>query len=235
MVEAVEEEAMFLFGFFIIIFPLLLAIPIVAARIHLKPLRELARQRRLPVQFALTDILLLLAMLGLSGSVLASIPDSSDRFIAMISVWVALTISWYYAVRLVSQAGVTEFRRRFWMIAFAVPYAIFGFYLLFIIPGTFTTGSMALSSKGGYNIEESHIQFFWLHVKVTAANAELIQKTLLGTWILMGIVWIFVPRRLARWAIANQGYIPPPQTTELPQSPTDAPLLDPHVKDLKLK
>jgi hypothetical protein len=226
---------MFALGFFIILFPLLLAIPVISARIHLKPLRELARQRRLPIQFALTDILLLLAMLGVSGSVLASIPDSLERSIALIILWVALGVSWYYAVRLVSQAGVAAFNRRFWIIALAVPFAIFGFYLLLMIPGAFSTSSMILNSDGGYSIQESRIRFFWLDWKVSNDNAELIRKALLSAWIFTGIAWIFVPRRLARWAISDQGYVPPPHTSELPPAPSDAPLLDPHVKDLKLK
>lgn len=222
------------FGFFIIIFPLLLAIPIVVTRLHLSPLRERARERRLPVQFALTDILLLLAELGLSGSLLASIPESNERLTAIIVIWVGLTIAWYYAVRLVSQAGVAGFRRRFWIVAFAVPYAAFGLYVLMLIPLCFTVSTFQ-SSSASYNVEHSHIQFFWWQYQMTNANAELIQKTLLATWILMGIVWLFAPRLLSRWALATQGYIPPPQTTELPQTPHDAPLLDPHVKDLKLK
>lgn len=226
---------MFALGFFIIIFPLLLAIPLVSARLHLKPLREIARQRRLPIQFALTDILLLLAMFGVSGSVLASIPGSLERTITLIIVWVGLGVSWYYAVRLVSQAGVASFNRRFWIIAFAVPFAIFGFYLLLIIPGAFSTSSMILNSDSGYSMQESHIRFFWLDWKVSNTNAELIRKALLTAWILTAIAWIFIPRRLARWAISNQGYVPPPHTSEESQTTSDAPLLDPHVKDLKLK
>jgi len=222
------------FGFLAILLPLLIANPIVAVRIHLKPLRELARQRRLRIQFALTDILLLLAMQGVSGSVLSTIPNSNDRILAMLTIWLPIAVAWYYAVRLVSQAGIAATARRLWIIGVAVPFAAFGIYFLLALLLSVSTSSI-VNTSGALHIEEIHIHLFWMKIKTTSAGAALFSNILMGLWSLLLVTWLFLPRRLARWAIAAQGYIPTPQTTELPQTPSDAPLLDPHVKDLKLK
>lgn len=205
-----------------------LGISLTSVMLMLDPLRRFSLKQKLPIQFSFADLYILMGMLSVTGLFLSAIGDSEIRAAAIAIIWLALGASWYYGVRLVSRSGISVMRERLLIQLVATPLAACGpffilavfFYALDRMPVRAATPRLA------------DFQLFWIDISLSPTQDA-------GHWwrwmplIPLVLLYFFVPRRLARQAIAAS-QVQPPQSKP-PQTPSDAPPLDPHLKDLKLK
>jgi len=202
-------------------------IPIISVMLLMNSLRRYALLRRLPIQFSLSDIYILMTMLSFSGLLLSTIPEMKTRFAVIAVIWVGLATSWAYGVVLVSRAGILAMRRRLLIQLVATPFAACGPYL--ILSGFVGAIVASPKYKDVQAPEVATVQLFWKNLELPQSQAELLQTVLWVALLMLVILYFWLPIYLARRMVTLE------KSTLAPASNVDAPPLDPHVKDLKLQ
>ena len=88
------------------------------------PLREAARERRLPLQFRLTDMVLLLVQLQVFVGLLLLLSEPAgveERSTLTTLATLQISIWWLDGIRMASHAGVSRLRDRLWFVGLLVP------------------------------------------------------------------------------------------------------------------
>jgi hypothetical protein len=217
----------------------ILLMVLVTTRWLLAPLRNEAKRHHFPVQYTFVDLYGLMAVLGLTGGAMVFGLDEAHRTTALVGLWTAWTISWFYSVRLLSRAGVKSKTKRLVTAHFTVPLTIYTF--LFFVLVLLTVSSMStqsVTSVGGVQqtVVKSFIGVAGVLFEVSPESAEFFFNCLKIGLLVLLFAWLILPRRLCQWAVRPDP-IQPYEATEVAAraSADDGPsALDPHVKKMKL-
>jgi len=191
-------------------------VPIISVMLLMNSLRRYALFRRLPIQFSLSDIYILMSMLSFSGLLLSTIPEMEARMTAIAVIWVGLASSWAYGVILVSRAGILDMKRRLLIQLVATPFAACGPYL--ILAGLIGV-LVATPSHKNTEPNEATVQFFWRTLNLPQSQAELLQVSLGIAWLVLVALYFWLPIHLARRMVELEKSELPPETDEVPVKP----------------
>jgi hypothetical protein len=191
-------------------------VPIISVMLLMNSLRRYALFRRLPIQFSLSDIYILMTMLSFSGLLLSTIPEMEARLSAIAVIWVGLAASWCYGVILVSRAGILSMRRRLLIQLIATPFAACGPYL--ILAGL--VGIFVASPKDSLEVPgEATVQFFWKNFTLPRSQADLLQVSLGIAWLVLVVLYFWLPVHLARRMVEVEKSELPPEPIAAPAPP----------------
>lgn len=192
-------------------------IPIISVMLLMNSLRRYALFRRLPIQFSLSDIYILMTMLSFSGLLLSTIPEMEARMSAIAVIWVGLASSWAYGVILVSRAGILGMKRRLLIQLVATPFAACGPYL--ILAGLIGVLAATPSYKNIEKPSEVTVQFFWRKLSLAQSQAELLQVGLGIAWLVLVALYFWLPIHLARRMVVLEKSELPPEAVDVPVKP----------------
>lgn len=172
--------------------------PIFNLSYQMQPLKAAARNNTSPPQYSLLDVLILFAMLGLTGSLIFELSSRQTNVWVLASVWFPLIVYWLYSVRWLSRAGVASFPRRLAVEAVGMPIGTFG---LLIVILTF----VAIRIHGSRLSEDPHGPLFlyifdWPRIELTRSEAKSVENWINLARVVFTFAWFFVPRWIARWA-----------------------------------